>query len=129
MVFNPKQAFEVDNNGLSIEDGSTILSGSAIPDAIVVTTPCYYLRTNGEIWYHTGTGVWELLINSGGIMPNNIPEYLTDPALPIAGTTWVLHDGIQGSPLGLLLALTRHDDSYKLSYKTISGDVVRTPLV
>ena len=62
-------------------------------------------------------------------MPNNIPEYLTDPFSPIAGETWVLHDSVRGSPIGLLLALTNNQDTYKLSYKTLSGTVIRTPLV
>lgn len=129
MTYNPKYSFEVDDNGIAISDGSTILSGSGSPVSITVTSPCYYLRTNGEIWYHTGTGTWTLLINSGGIMPNNIPEFLTDPISPVAGTTWVLHDNQIGSPIGLLLTITSPVNTYKLSYKTISGEVVRTPLV
>lgn len=58
MTFNPKYAFEVASDGLAIEDGATILSGSGLPNSIIVTVPCYYLRTNGEIYYHTGSGSW-----------------------------------------------------------------------
>jgi len=56
-----------------------------------------------------------------------INEYTTDPSSPSAGDTWVLKTGA-GSPIGLLLALTNNNISYSLSFKTVSGAIVRTTL-
>jgi hypothetical protein len=129
MNYDPRRSFDIDTNGLGIESGSTILSGSNIPDAIVVSVPCYYFRTNGEIWYNVGSGPWVLLISAGGMAPNNIPEFDLDPVNPIAGITWVLHDGRIGSPIGMLLTLTNNVNSYKLSYKTLEGSVIRVSMI
>jgi hypothetical protein len=62
---------------------------------------------------------------SGG---SNLPEYGSDPVSPANGDTWVLRQGVVGSPLGMLLALTTAKSTYKLSYKTISGTTVRVDL-
>jgi len=56
-----------------------------------------------------------------------ISEYNTDPISPAVNDTWVLRQS-NGSPIGLLLALTTNTSIYKLSYKTISGAIVRTIL-
>lgn len=56
-----------------------------------------------------------------------IPEYNTDPVSPGINDAWVLR-GTSGTPIGLLLALTKESADYKLSYKTLSGDVARVLL-
>ena len=58
---------------------------------------------------------------------NLIPEYTSDPASPVPGQTWVLKIA-NGTPIGLLLALTREVDTYYLSYYTSEGSIVRTQL-
>jgi len=64
---------------------------------------------------------------SGATGTANLPEYTSDPVSPSSGDTWVLKT-TAGAPIGLLLALTTAGSSYKLSFKTISGAVVRTNL-
>lgn len=66
---------------------------------------------------------------SGGA--SGIPELANDPVSPATNDAWVLHKQyVIGSPIGLLLSLTNAASSsdYKLSYKTISGAVVRVAL-
>ena len=65
--------------------------------------------------------------SSGG--SPTIQELTSDPVSPIAGETWVLRQSV-GTPIGLLLSLTTDTGltTYKLSYKTISGAIVRTSL-
>lgn len=58
----------------------------------------------------------------------SIPELTVDPVSPYAGETWVLHSGIIGSPIGLLLSLTHGADQYELSYRTLEGTTVRVVL-
>ena len=65
-MFNLNKAFEVDTNGLQIEDGAGVLSGSIDPVTISNTKPCFYFRTNGSIYYHTGIGTWQLIQSDGG---------------------------------------------------------------
>lgn len=61
-----------------------------------------------------------------------IPEYASDPVSPTTNEVWVLRTMLadQGSPIGLLLSLTNATviNNYKLSYKTISGTIVRADL-
>lgn len=59
---------------------------------------------------------------------SGIPEYLTDPISPSAGTMWVLRTDLIGKPIGLLMALTYTNDIYQLSYRTTEGTTVRTVL-
>lgn len=61
-----EKAFEVDSNGILIESGTLILSGLAAPTAISMNVPCFYFRTNGEIYSHTGIGTWTLFSSGGG---------------------------------------------------------------
>lgn len=66
---------------------------------------------------------------SGG--SGSIPEVVSDPVSPATNESWVLRtDFFGGSPIGLLLSLTTAamPSTYKLSYKTISGAVVRVSL-
>lgn len=72
---------------------------------------------------------------SSGSGSVNIPELTVDPVSPPSQSAWVLRSGgssLTGTPLGLLLSLT-HDITaaftYQLSYQTIEGPIVRTPLV
>jgi hypothetical protein len=60
-----------------------------------------------------------------------IPELTADPVAPVDNTAWVKRtDYLAGSPIGLLLSLTQAStfSRYKLSYKTLSGAIVRTDL-
>lgn len=59
---------------------------------------------------------------------SSIPEYNIDPVSPLTNTSWVLHSAQIGSPIGLLLALTYAVNKYEFSYKTKSGEIVRTDL-
>jgi hypothetical protein len=62
MSFNRQKAEETSSDGLLIEGGTHIISGSASPVGLISPTfPTHYLRTNGEIWYHTGTGSWTMI--------------------------------------------------------------------
>jgi hypothetical protein len=66
---------------------------------------------------------------SGG--STSIPELTSDPLSPSTNYSWVLHqEYIAGSPIGMLLSLTNSvgSNTYKLSYKTISGSIVRVAL-
>lgn len=56
-----------------------------------------------------------------------IPELTADPVSPVPGQTWVLAGQI-GTPVGLLLAITTGAISYRLSYYTSEGTIVRTVL-
>ena len=58
---------------------------------------------------------------------NTIPEYTSDPVSPIAGQAWVLKQNA-GTPIGLLLAITRAAPIYYFSYYTYEGTTVRTLL-
>jgi hypothetical protein len=67
------------------------------------------------------TGELDLVNKSG------IPEYTSDPVSPAINDAWVV-TGVYGTPVGLLLAITDGSPNYKLSYKTISGSIVRVIL-
>ncbi len=77
--------------------------------------------------YDLGNALTHIGFTGGG--SSGIPELNTDPVAPTAQDTWVLATGT-GSPIGgLLLALTHSSPvNYQLSYKTISGRIVRTNL-
>jgi hypothetical protein len=81
--------------------------------------------TNGFTASDVQAAIEEAKISGSGTVV--IPEYISDPVSPAANDTWVLKQA-NGSPIGLLLALTTNAFSYKLSYKTISGAIVRTTL-
>ena len=84
MSYNPNKAFEVDSNGVKIENGVLIISGSVDPVSISMSVPAFYHRTNGEIWWHAGTGVWtlissqSLIFNEDIILTNYQGEVITD---------------------------------------------------
>ena len=60
---------------------------------------------------------------------SNIPELAADPVSPAVNDVWVLRTTIaNGTPIGLLLALTHTITDYKFSYKTIAGQIVRVKL-
>ena len=65
------KAFEVDANGLLIENGAAIISGSASPESISVSMPTFYLRTNGETYFNAGNGSWALVGPQGQIDAGN----------------------------------------------------------
>lgn len=63
----------------------------------------------------------------------SIPEITTDPVSPAAQSAWILYTPTTGggTPIGLLLSLTypgTGSSSYKFSYKTIEGPIVRVTL-
>lgn len=64
-----------------------------------------------------------------------IPELDADPAIPIPESAWVLHTPSTlggGTPLGLLLALTKGGfgtpETYQFSYRTLEGTTKRVAL-
>lgn len=70
-------------------------------------------------------------IRGAGGGSSGIPELANDPVSPSTSEAWVLRtDFYGGSPIGLLLSLTSVSmpSTYKLSYKTISGAIVRVAL-
>jgi hypothetical protein len=79
----------------------------------------------------TDDGNGQVTVDIGTTGSTAIPEYGVDPVSPSTNDAWVLRESgpLNGSPIGLLLALTRTDVTYKFSYKTISGAIVRAPLV
>ena len=83
-----------------------------------------------QIVFNPFTGKFDY-INSPSVTVN-IPEVLSDPVAPTVGETWVLFTppSATGTPIGLLLALTRSDSmgTYQLSYHTTEDTVVRTIL-
>lgn len=65
-MFDLNKAHVISSNGLLIEEGTGILSGPSNPSTISMNVPCFYFRTNGEIYYHTGVGTWQLISSGGG---------------------------------------------------------------
>lgn len=69
---------------------------------------------------------------------DKIKQVSTDPSSPKAETAWVLRSGSggaipDGTPIGLLLALTYKDNAgvaftYQFSYRTKEGTTLRTDL-
>lgn len=75
--------------------------------------------------------------SSGSVESNRIQELTADPPFPAPEEVWVerLGTGVgipDGTPIGLLLTLTYTDNttpfSYRLSYQTIEGPIVRVDL-
>lgn len=66
------KAFEVDSNGILIEDGPHITGGSATPvyNALV---PTLYIQSNGALWTNPGGTTWTALGSSSG--SNNFAYY------------------------------------------------------
>jgi hypothetical protein len=62
----------------------------------------------------------------------SIPELYTDPVSPTPQSAWVLatDQGALGTPIGLLLSLTHAVSifTYQLSYRTLEGTTIRSPL-
>ena len=61
-----------------------------------------------------------------------IPQVDADPIAPVATSSWVLKEiDPPGTALGLLLALTSATtrNIYRLSYRTLEGETVRTELL
>lgn len=56
-----------------------------------------------------------------------IPEYDVDPADPSPGDNWVLVTR-QGTPIGLLLAITKELDTYQFSFRTLENTTVRVTM-
>lgn len=75
--------------------------------------------------------------SAGSGESNHIQELFTDPVSPTPEEVWVLRTGSggipNGTPIGLLLALTYTNNSgtaftYQLSYQTLEGPIVRVAL-
>jgi hypothetical protein len=75
-------------------------------------------------------------LDNGG--SGKIPQLNSDPSTPRAESAWVLRTGsggaiADGTPIGLLLALTYQDNagvafSYAFSYRTKEGTTLRAAL-
>lgn len=57
-MFDRSKAFEIPDNGLLLENGIHIISGTSEPSAIVVTGPTIYMQLDGTIWKNDGIGSW-----------------------------------------------------------------------
>lgn len=56
-MFNFEDASTFGDDGIRIEGGTWFTSGASSPVGLFSPLqPTHYFRTNGEIWYHTGTG-------------------------------------------------------------------------
>jgi len=65
MAFNFNRSYEVSDDGVAIENGVHIQSGSGVP-VHAVTNASVYFRTNGEIYTNDLSG-WVLFAGSGGV--------------------------------------------------------------
>lgn len=85
------------------------------------------------------TGIYPAPVGgSGGSSTLVIPELTSDPISPSPQQAWVLYTvvggtgGNAGQPIGLLLSLTYAgsggSSSYKFSYQSLEGPIVRTTL-
>lgn len=117
------------------------ISSVGVPTEINPTDD--YIATKGIAFENSETLALDLnnsdeiqWVDSGRLTPKTfnsivnqptIPERVMDPVSPATNEVWVLNDGA-GSPLGLLLAITNTTGFYKLSYKPISGAIVRVTL-
>lgn len=57
-MFDRSKAFEIPDNGLLLENGIHIISGTSEPSAIIVTGPTIYMQLDGTIWKNDGIGSW-----------------------------------------------------------------------
>lgn len=84
MSYNIARAFEIPDDGLLLENGAHIVSGDYSPMGIIAaTSPTYYMRKDGVIWYHSGVGnssAWRLL------EPDNWPTTAQVPVFNPNGT-------------------------------------------
>lgn len=79
----------------------------------------------------TATNVQEAIEEASSGSGFSLPQLNSDPVSPTPESAWVLKSTIKapGEAIGLLLALTDAGTySYKLSYKTLDGVIVRTTL-
>ena len=82
-----------------------------------------------QIVFNPFTGKFDYINATTGAV---IPEFTSDPVSPTPEETWVLHTpGVTGTPIGLLLSLTRDlatTGTYELSYYTLEGTIKRVAL-
>jgi hypothetical protein len=63
-MFNRNKAFEIPDDGLLLENGSHLISGSGVP-VHSVTGPTVYFRTNNTIYFNDGIGSGWVLQSAG----------------------------------------------------------------
>lgn len=84
MSSNYASAYEISDDGLIIEGGLHFLSGVASPVGVInPSNATLYMRTNGDFWYHSGTGgngAWILTELS------NLPSLSQVPVFAANGT-------------------------------------------
>lgn len=115
---------QITSGALIVNDGTSDLS---VTDGIAYIAYPDHAKgvrfdnsTNGFVAQEVQTAIEE--------SKNKIREVATDPVGAVAEDTWVLRTEHIGTPIGLLLCLTRTFSTYQLSYKTQSGTIVRTDL-
>lgn len=59
-MFDRDKAFEIPDDGILIEGGVHVISGSQTPDSLSInpTNPTVFIQSNGTLWKHSGTGAW-----------------------------------------------------------------------
>lgn len=58
-MYNVDSSFPIDSDGLLFEEGVWLTSGSASPVGLFTPlVPTRYYRSNGDEWYHLGSGSW-----------------------------------------------------------------------
>ena len=77
-MFDRSKAFEIPDNGLLLENGIHIISGTSEPSAIVVTGPTIYMQLDGTIWKNDGIGSWSR-VGSLNFAFRKIDQALTIP--------------------------------------------------
>ena len=76
MSFDFNKAFVFSDDGLILENGAHLISGSGVP-VHLATNPTVYFRTNNEIYLNDGAGSgWVLFSGSGSSF--DIDSVLTD---------------------------------------------------
>ena len=79
MAFDPSKSFGITDDGLTIDGGYTLLSGSSLPADVLPTpnVPCIYERTNGQRWKNDGVGggwIMDTISAAGGFSVRRVPE-------------------------------------------------------
>lgn len=90
-MFNRNKAFEIPDDGLLLENGSHLISGSGVP-VHSVTGPTVYLSSENKIYFNDGAGSGWVLQES-----ENYQKYLV-----LSGTTYTIPQGISSVITGPL---------------------------
>lgn len=94
MSFDFNKAYVVSDDGLILENGSHLISGSGVP-VHSVTNPTVYFRTNNTVYFNNGEGSgW--VLQSGSTAENYQKYFVT------SGDTYIIPEGISSVVTGPL---------------------------